>query len=546
MKKVIFTIMTGFVFLVVSLALAEDVPMMLNYQGYVEDTSGTPLDGPAYLKFAIVNAAGDTTYWSNDGTSTNGNEPNNAVTIPATNGFFTVKLGNANLTNMVVLPTTPFDQQEIYVRVWFSDDNVTFEQMSPDTQIVSAGFAYKAQTVVDNAVTSAIIQNGTITNADISGSAGISASKIDTTDLDADTLDGNNSSAFATATHSHAGSDITSGTIPNDRLDSDLQDLADGTLSASKVQYGDYFINSAGTSGQVWKSDGSGKGQWSTDNTGGTSESSVESYIANDVNTNYVPRDNGTKLVTGTIYDNGVRIGIGTSQPSVSYKLTVDGGGSSYGILVKNCGDNAIEAIGYNYGLRGTGNSIGVIGDGKAYDFYATGSGTNYGPFTAGHEVKLASVFPQDVVPGMIVSVTGETRIRQAEDGAVSISSTLPTVTLAHLVNDKGVFGVFVTEAPLPKGHWYQREDGERFAIVNALGEGRVWVSNINGDIQAGDYITTSPIPGYGQRQNDDLLHSYTLAKAIETADWNSLTETIQFNGQTYKIYLVGVVYTSG
>mgnify|MGYP003313729951 CR=1 FL=1 len=34
--------------------------------------------------------------------------------------------------------------------------------------------------------------------------------------------------------------------------DADLTDLADGTLSASKVQHGEYFISSAGTSGQVW------------------------------------------------------------------------------------------------------------------------------------------------------------------------------------------------------------------------------------------------------------------------------------------------------
>jgi len=82
--------------------------------------------------------------------------------------------------------------------------------------------------------------------------------------------------------------------------------------------------------------------------------------------------------------------------------------------------------------------------------------------------------------------------------------------------------------------------------MVNALGDGRAWVSNINGNIEVGDYITTSLIPGYGQRQDDDLLHSYTLGKATETVDWDSVTETVQFNGKTFKIYLIAVVYTSG
>ena len=82
--------------------------------------------------------------------------------------------------------------------------------------------------------------------------------------------------------------------------------------------------------------------------------------------------------------------------------------------------------------------------------------------------------------------------------------------------------------------------------MVNALGEGRVWVTNINGKIEAGDYITTSYVPGYGQLQDDDLLHSYTLGKAIETIDWEQVTETVQHDGRTYKRYLIAVVYTSG
>ena len=49
--------------------------------------------------------------------------------------------------------------------------------------------------------------------------------------------------------------------------DDDLTDLADGTLSASKVENNEYFISSAGTSGQVWTSDGDGAGSWSVSST---------------------------------------------------------------------------------------------------------------------------------------------------------------------------------------------------------------------------------------------------------------------------------------
>jgi hypothetical protein len=58
----------------------------------------------------------------------------------------------------------------------------------------------------------------------------------------------------------------------------------------------------------------------------------------------------------------GGNVGIGTVSPSASYKLTVDGGGSAYGIYVNNVGDTGIESNGYNYGLTASGRSRAVQG----------------------------------------------------------------------------------------------------------------------------------------------------------------------------------------
>ncbi len=311
-------------------------------------------------------------------------------------------------------------------------------------------------------------------------------------------------------------------------------------------------------------------------------------YANSTVNAMYLVNDSGTDLQLGTnnaarvTINNTGNVGIGTISPGV--KLAVNGnvtiGSSSGGVnpkvelLVETTRQYGLESsttgsVGYSvrglasgvssvgvYGLStggaGTGlygkatSGFGVFGSGSAWSFYASGTGTDYGPFTGGHEVRLSNDFPVDIQTGMIVSVTGEARVRKNEDGAVSISSTLPTVTLSDKADDKAVFGVYDGKAYLDKEHWYNASESERFARVNALGEGRVWVSNINGDIEAGDYITTSDIPGYGHRQKDDLLHSYTLGKAIETIDWDSVTDTVDLNGQTHKVYLLAVVYTSG
>lgn len=149
MNKLTFILTACFLSLIFPLSVSANIPMMLNYQGYVEDSDELPIDGNVFLKFSIVNEAGNVTYWSNDGTGANGNEPTNAVPATANNGIFSIKLGDSDLANMDELLTDPFENQDIYVRVWFSENNITFEQLTPDTQIVSTGFAYKAQSLVN-------------------------------------------------------------------------------------------------------------------------------------------------------------------------------------------------------------------------------------------------------------------------------------------------------------------------------------------------------------------------------------------------------------
>ena len=178
-----------------SVAMALDIPRKMNYQGYAETSSGIPIDGDGYFKFAIINdsTSPTVTYWCNDcsGISAEISEPTSYVTVPVSNGVFTVKLGEG----MSALTENVFQYQTIYIRVWFSDDGSAFEQMSPDTEIISSAYAFKAQTVAANAVTSIGIADGSITSSDI-----------DRTNLDSDTLDGSDSTDFASSGHVHTES----------------------------------------------------------------------------------------------------------------------------------------------------------------------------------------------------------------------------------------------------------------------------------------------------------------------------------------------------
>jgi hypothetical protein len=110
------------------------------------------------------------------------------------------------------------------------------------------------------------------------------------------------------------------------------------------------------------------------------------------------------------------------------------------------------------------------------------------------------------------------------------MNDALPIVDLSTKIKDKKVFGVisdreddnqktrqynigvFVSE--------YEKSIHDTRLIINGLGEGSIWVSNYNGNFENGDYITTSAIPGIGMKQDDDILHNYTVAKITMNCDF--------------------------
>lgn len=66
------------------------------------------------------------------------------------------------------------------------------------------------------------------------------------------------------------------------------------------------------------------------------------------------------------------------------------------------------------------------------------------------------------------------------------------------------------------------------YISINSIGEGLINVCGQNGNIEAGDLIVSSSIPGKGMKQADDIIRNYTVAKARESVTFNSLTEVKQ------------------
>jgi hypothetical protein len=141
---------------------ADGVPPVLNYAGQVA-VNGEAFYGTGLFKFAIVDAESTTTYWSNDGTSVNGSEPQGSIQVPVNGGLYSILLGNTAIQGMNALDPTIFQQHsDSKLRVWFSDGVNGFQQLTPDRPFASVPYAFSAQRAI-SADTAIAVQNGAIT-----------------------------------------------------------------------------------------------------------------------------------------------------------------------------------------------------------------------------------------------------------------------------------------------------------------------------------------------------------------------------------------------
>jgi hypothetical protein len=121
---------------------------------------------------------------------------------------------------------------------------------------------------------------------------------------------------------------------------------------------------------------------------------------------------------------------------------------------------------------------------------------------------------------------------------AITIDESLPIVSLSNVAQDKACFGVV---SDMEKANTTRRTQvtggfitgggkmlGDNRAIVNSVGEGAIWVVDTNGSLESGDYITTSNVAGYGQKQEDDILHNYTVAKITMDCDFTGSNVAVQ------------------
>jgi hypothetical protein len=150
---------------------------------------------------------------------------------------------------------------------------------------------------------------------------------------------------------------------------------------------------------------------------------------------------------------------------------------------------------------------------------------------------------------GKIATDTNEDKdlweIKYDKDG-ITIEDALPMIELSRKKKEKRVFGVI--------GASKRQTNRPERIIINSVGEGAIWICNSNGNIENGDFIQSSAYLGYGERQDDDLFHNYTVAKITIDCDFIldsplyqcKEIDDLDENGNKLRVAFVSCVYHCG
>jgi hypothetical protein len=498
----------------------------------VVNTNGLGYDFPPTNTLVTIDAPPENlqrpTRWSNDGTSIMGSQPAEPVSIPVTNGLYSVALGDTDLPNMNMFPENLFaDHGELYLRVWFNDGTNDFQLLSPDQRLLTAPYSMFAATIPDGSITSQKIASGAVGTDQIANGA-VGAGQLANGIVDS--------------------AKLAAGAISPPSLNTGLTPPAPGQV-LSFTNEGLRWVNSAAGLALPFSS-------------------GPISVFAQPVFSVEATAGSSSGIYGASLQGDGVRgqsssvSGAGVYGSNFSGGRGVEGVGSGDGSGVYGSGaflTNAIGVKGHSFnndgvvGETGASTKAGVFGNstvgngvagfssgaGKSGVFGFTGEAATYGgSFSNSHANGIAlKAFGKTDLDGPLVvhgtatvevlTITGGADLAEpfamshenVEPGSVVIidDENPGKLRLSHDSYDRKVAGIVSGADGIRPGISMIQEDmleaGENVAL-----SGRVYVkaNNSAGNIQPGDLLTTSAIPGEAMKASDhDRAQGAILGKAM-------------------------------
>jgi hypothetical protein len=212
-------------------SLPAQVPSLISYQGKLT-AGGASFSGVGQFKFALVSGSGGSTLWSNDGSSSGGAEPSQAVAVAVAQGLFSIFLGDTSLSNMSPVSWSVFTNGDARLRIWFNDGTNGFARLSPDQRLGAVAYAMMAANLPDGALTSNKLAPGAVLTQNIADGAVTSAQLAANSVTIPAILDG------AVTTAKLAAGSVTAAAIANGTVTQNKLDFQLGYLNARNPPYG--------------------------------------------------------------------------------------------------------------------------------------------------------------------------------------------------------------------------------------------------------------------------------------------------------------------
>ncbi|PIT88700.1 MAG: hypothetical protein COU29_00415, partial [Candidatus Magasanikbacteria bacterium CG10_big_fil_rev_8_21_14_0_10_36_32] len=276
--------------------------------------------------------------------------------------------------------------------------------------------------------------------------------------------------------------------------------LTAGTYKMSGIDYGQYFIDSAGVAGQIWSSDGLGRGIWITTSTLGLKGLDIGGFTVGSVvfasSSGMLTQDNNNLFWD----DINKRLSVGTSTNN-TYKVFINSGSD----------------VGAGLGVRGYVKASGFVSGTSTLDIAET-----Y-PLDSQCSVRGDCPEPGDVVCASSTYNEGEL-----------VSSTL-FIAKCTATSTDSVLGVVSTKPGFVLGGAEEviGLDSNTFKPIAMAGRVPVKVSTANGQIKIGDYLTSSEVPGVAVKMKEP---GRVIGTALQAFDLASSTE--QISTSTILVYV--------
>jgi hypothetical protein len=174
---------------------------------------------------------------------------------------------------------------------------------------------------------------------------------------------------------------------------------------------------------------------------------------------------------------------------------------------------NAGVAIFNRTGTDGT--VIGISNDSVAAgSISVAGATVSYNAFTGSHYAWSDETHQRD----QLVSMSGQNR-RYEDRPAAEVMYGIRTTSLA---NDAACLGAYLGPEESAKA-----PAADNPLLVAAVGNGEMWVVDRGGDIQPGDFLISSEVPGCAMKDDPARFPvGHVVARAADVVRWAQIAET--------------------